>query len=244
MARLNDVAPKNRLIAALPSRDRARLLASCEEVELAYSTVLDEPGSRIRRVYFPIASFISLVAPIDGASGLEVGLVGNEGMYGVSLALGVDVSSLHTLVQGSGPALCMRADAFKREYRRTPALQRELNRYLYVLMGQLARSAGCARFHQMPARLARWLLMTQDRAHSDRFYLTHTFIAWMLGVRRAGVSTAARVLQSRGLITYKRGEVMVLSRRGLEAAACACYQADKDGYQRVLGPRPGGVRAP
>ena len=229
----------NRLISTLPSKERSRLLASCEAVELVFAEVLVEPGGRIRHIYFPIDSFISLVAPVDGASSLEVGLVGNEGMNGISLALGIDVSPLRALVQGSGPALRMSAATFRREYRRSPAFQRQMNRYMYVLMSHLAQSTVCTRFHVIEARLARWLLMTQDRAHSDRFQLTHTFMAWMLGVRRSGVSKAAGVLQGKGLINYKRGNIMVLDRRGLERAACQCYETDKTTYRRFLGKMPG-----
>lgn len=228
-------AADNHLIAALPSRDRARLLATCEEVELVFEETLLEPGSRIRYVYFPTdRGYISLLTPLNGATSLEVGLVGNEGMCGVSLVLGTDISPLQALVQGSGPALRLSAAAFKRALRDSPALQRELNRYLYVLMTQLAQTAACTRFHLIEARLARWLLMTQDRARSNRFHITHAFLAWMLGVRRAGVTKAANALQARSLIAYKRGHMTVLDRRGLEAAACACYQADQAVYRRML----------
>jgi CRP-like cAMP-binding protein len=127
------------------------------------------------------------------------------------------------------------ATAFKRELQASAALQKELNRYLYVLMTQLAQSAACMRFHLIEARLARWLLMTQDRSRTDRFRITHAFLAWMLGVRRAGVTKAARALQARGLLTYKHGNVTVLNRPGLESAACACYQADRTLYRSVLG---------
>ena len=228
-------AAGNHLIAALPSKDRARLLATCEEVELVFEKTLIEPGGRIRHVYFPIGrSYISLLTPVDGAASLEVGLVGNEGMCGVSLVLGSDISPLHALVQGGGPALRLSAAAFKRALQDSPALQRELHRYLYVLMTQLAQSAACTRFHLIEGRLARWLLMTHDRARSDRFHITHTFLAWMLGVRRAGVTKAANALQARKLIGYKRGNMTVLDRRGLETAACVCYQADQAVYRRML----------
>ena len=229
-----NVPAMNRLISSLPLKDRTRLLASCEEVNLVLETVLGEPGDRIRHVYFPIASYISLVIPADGASSLEVGMIGNEGMYGASLILNVDVSPFHSLVQGEGPALRLTAASFRREYHRSPALQRELNRYLYVLMSQLAQSAACTRFHVVEARLARWLLMTQDRAHSDAFPLTQQFLAWMLGVRRVGITKAAGALQKQQLIGYRRGNITILNRSGLEAVSCPCYKADWNVYSRML----------
>ncbi|HEX4522240.1 MAG TPA: Crp/Fnr family transcriptional regulator [Casimicrobiaceae bacterium] len=241
MATRNDLphkregAKSNRLLAALPSRDRARLMSNCEQIDLAMGEVLGEPGSTIRHAYFPLASFISLITPADGNASLEVGMVGNEGMHGVTLALGVDSSPLHSLVQGGGPCLRMSATAFRLEQARSVALQKQLNRYLYVLTSQLAQSAVCARFHLIEARLARWLLMTRDRAQADCFHITHQFLAWMLGVRRVGVTNAAGELQRKKLISYVRGQVTVLNRSGLEQASCSCYRADKAVYDRFLG---------
>lgn len=225
----------NRLLAALPAKDRKPLIARCEQVELKFGQVLDEPGDRIGHVYFPIGSYVSLVTKTTGEASLEVGLVGDEGMHGVSLVLGIDVSPLHALVQGAGPALRMTAQAFRRECAARPALRRALNRYLYVLMSQLAQSAACTRYHLIEARLARWMLMTQDRAHADTFSVTHEFLAWMLGVRRVGVTGAASALQRQHLISYRRGVVTVLNRRGLEAASCPCYRINKNVYDRMLG---------
>jgi CRP-like cAMP-binding protein len=162
-------------------------------------------------------------------------MVGREGMLGAHLALGVDAIPLHALVQGGGTARRIATTAFRRELAVGTALQRALNRYLYVQMAQLATSAGCTRFHSVGPRLARWLLMSQDRAHSDSFHLTHEFLAFMLGVRRVGITGAACDLQRRGLIGYHRGEITVLDRAGLEAAACGCYAADRRAYDRMLG---------
>jgi CRP-like cAMP-binding protein len=225
----------NRLLTGLPRRDRHHLLANCDKVDLVFGDLLYEPRKRMRHVYFPISGFVSLMTPVDGHASLEVGLIGNEGMLGISLMLGVNVSSLNALVQGGGPAQRMTAALFRRELNRGQALRQNLNRYLYVLMSQLAQSVACTHFHMVEARLARWLLMTQDRAHGDEFHVTHESLGDMLGARRVGVTKAASSLQSRKLITYRRGDIRVIDRDGLEAAACGCYQVVNDTYEKVMG---------
>jgi CRP-like cAMP-binding protein len=225
----------NDLIEALPRRDREHLLAGCERVELDFAAALYEPGDRIRHVYFPVEGFISLVTPQDDCTSLEVGLVGSEGMLGSTLMLGVDVSPLRALVQGAGMTLRMAAAPFRLELAHSAALQRELSRYLYVSIAQLAQLAACTHFHSLEARLARWLLMTHDRAHSNEFQLTHGLLAQMLGVRREGVTEAAGALQRRKLIRYRRGNITVVARDGLEAISCGCYRAGQDLYNRILG---------
>ena len=232
----NPVVPAtNRLLSALPPRDREHLLANCEEIELNFGEVLYRPGEPISYVYFPTGSYISLVTAINGAAGLEVRLTGNEGMLGITLILGVDVSPFHTMVLGAGPALRMVAPSFLRELEQSPALQLNLKRYLYVSISQLAQTAACTRFHVVEDRLASWLLMTQDRAHSDHFHVTHELMANMLGVRRVGITKAANSLLKQKFISYRRGDVTILDRIGLETVSCGCYRIDKETYKRLLG---------
>jgi CRP-like cAMP-binding protein len=225
---------ENHLIELLPRNDRTRLLRVCEPVDLTLEQVLSGAGKPAPYAYFPRSSFISLVAPIDGKPMLEVGMVGREGMLGAHLALGVPVAPFHSIVQGAGAAWRIGSIPLGKELHRSAPLQRCLNRYLYVLMSQLAASAACLRFHQIGPRLARWLLMTQDRAHADAFRVTHEFLSYMLGVRRVGITEAAGDLQRRELIQYRRGQLQVLDRKGLEAAACGCYTLERRMYTQLL----------
>jgi PAS domain S-box-containing protein len=217
----------NNLLAALPREHYQRLLAALEPVTLTYGEVLYEPGQRIGHVYFPEDSFVSLLTQVEVNHSLEVGLVGREGMVGIALALGADISTNRALVQGTGTAMRMEATRFSQEFLQSVPLQRELYRFIHVRMAQVAQTAACNHFHRVEARLARWLLMTRDRTSSNDLYLTQEFLADMLGVRRAGVTVAARSLQKRKLIHYRRGHINILNRRGLEAAACVCYQIIK-----------------
>ena len=224
----------NLLLAGLPKTVRARLDSVGQVVALSLSKVLAEAGSETGHVYFPVDGFVSLLSQVDSEHMIEVGMVGREGMLGVQLALGVSKEPLKALVQGEGHALQIEAAAFRRELGVTPALRATLDRYVYVLLSQHARAAACLRFHMIEQRLARWLLMSHDRALSDAFQVTQEFLAYMLGVRRSGVTVAAGELQRRQLISYERGEMTIVSRSGLELAACSCYASDRAVYDAQL----------
>jgi CRP-like cAMP-binding protein len=224
----------NRIADGLPAHARGRLLEQSESVDLVFGSTLSEHDRPFRHVYFPLSGFVSLMATVDRNHPLEVGIIGNEGMLGATLALGVDAAPQHCMVQGSGTALRMSAARFRVILGESPALQRTLGRYLYVLMAQISRTVACTHFHEVDARLARWLLMTHDRAHADGFYLTHKFLADMLGVQRSAVTIAAGTFQRQGLIRYTRGEITVMDRAGLEAASCECYAKTSAEYLRYF----------
>jgi CRP-like cAMP-binding protein len=228
-------AKSNQLLTALPRPLRSRLIGRFEPVELQSEELLCTAGQRMRHVYFPTGSFISMILPVTGHPGIEVGLVGNEGMLGGSLMLGIDAAPTNALVQGAGAAWRMEASAFLNEIKRSPPLRQLVNRYLFVTLMQLAQNTACTRFHLVEARLARWLLMTRDRAHANEFYITHAFLSYMLGVRRAGITRAALSLRKSNLIRYSRGVLTVVDGVGLEAVACSCYTILKNDYTRVLG---------
>ena len=220
----------NDLLAAVPRAAYQRLLPTLEPVELTYGQVLYEPKARIRHVYFPVDCLIS---EVDNNRTLEVGMVGNEGMVGMPLAMGIDVSAVRLLVQGDGTALRMTAVHFLAAFKGIPPLQRALFRYNHALMAQISQTAACNRFHEAQPRLARWLLMTGDRMHTDEFRLTHEFLSHMLGIRRVGVTKAAGALEKKKLIEYGRGNIRILHRKRLESAACACYRIVKNLQDRA-----------
>ncbi len=214
----------NRLLAALPAKDYQQLLDGLDPVNLNYGDVLYESDEPMRHVYFPSDSLVSLLTVVEGHQALEVGLVGREGMVGDRLALGTGTSPVRALVQGTGTAMRMKSARFLKELQRSPALRHAVLRFTDSLMIQVTRTAACNRFHGIEARLARWLLMTQERLASREFRLTQEFLADMLGVRRVGVTEAASALKGRKLIRYSRGNITILDQEGLEAASCSCYE--------------------
>lgn len=234
MPNLKPIPAANTLLAALPDRDFKRLRAAMGSVTMTFGEVLCEAGQRIRHVYFPTDSLVSLLTLVDAHLPLEVGLIGREGMVGVALALGATTSPVRALVQGSGSALRMEASRFRREFENCKPLQVILLRYAHVLMVQVSQTAACNRFHVIEARLARWLLMTRDRMRSRQFRLTQEFLAHMLGVRRVGVTNAAQTLKRRKLIDYNRGNIFIINETGLESACCSCYESIKGVSRQIF----------
>jgi CRP-like cAMP-binding protein len=219
----------NRLLAKLPRKEYQRLLPDLENVEMVFGDILYEPGDTITHVHFPNDSIISLLSAVGKRSTLEVGIVGNEGMAGLPIFMGVTESRQQALVQGAGTAMRLKSATLRKELTQAGVLARLLHRYSHSLLTQVTQSAACNRFHVVDERLARWLLMSQDRLSGTQdVHLTQEFLSNMLGVRREGVSKAAGDLQKRKLIHYSRGNVTVLDRAGLEAAACECYRIIKD----------------
>ena len=224
----------NRLLAALPKKERQRLLPDLEAVTLTFGDILFDPGDHIRHVYFPDDSIVSLLSAVEDRELLEVGMVCREGMAGLSVFMGVSESRSRGLVQATGGAKRMKAATLRREAGTGGALGKLLLRYTHSLLTQISQSAACNRFHPVNARLARWLLMTHDRIAGDEFRLTQEFLSHMLGVRREGVTLAAGALQRQKLIGYSRGRLRILDRAGLEAVSCKCYRVVRDEYDNFL----------
>ncbi|MES2537912.1 MAG: Crp/Fnr family transcriptional regulator [Pseudomonadota bacterium] len=217
----------NRLLAGMPAEEYQRFLSGLELVQMTFGDVLHEAGDAIQYLYFPNDSVISLLAVADDRMTLEVGLVGSEGLIGIAVAMGIDVSPVRALVQKTGTGMRIRSDSFRDQLSHSPGLQQELNHYSHGLLAQATQTAFCGHFHLLEARLARSLLMTRERVKADEFHLTHEFLAQTLGVRRVGVTKAASALQNRKLITYARGNIKIIDLEGLEAASCSCHQIMK-----------------
>jgi CRP-like cAMP-binding protein len=218
----------NQLLAALSKKDYLRLQPHLEEIPLVFEKVLFQPNELLSDVYFPNSGIVSLLAAVNERSTLEVGLVGNEGVVGLNVFMGVSSSLNRAVVQGAGSAMKMKATAFRKVSNHGGVLQQVLQRYSHSVLTQVTQSAVCNQFHAVDARLARWLLMTHDRMGDDEFQLKQEFLSDMLGVRREGVSKAAGDLQQRKLIRYSRGRLKILDRAGLEATSCGCYETIKN----------------
>ena len=229
----NQTPTGNRVLDALPVAERERLTPRLEFVSLNLSQILFMPGDALRHAYFPVTSIISLLTDLEDGTGMEVGLVGKEGLAGISAILGGEETKVGT-VQAAGDALRIEAGALREEFARGGALQAALLRYTHALMSQISHSVVCNVRHKVEGRLARWLLMYQDRLERDEFFLTHEFMAHMLGVRRASISIIANKLQKKGFINYRRGVVKILDRRGLEEFTCECYPVVKEKFDAFL----------
>jgi CRP-like cAMP-binding protein len=218
---------ENRLLAALPSEVAARMKPNLETVSLSFKEVLYQPKKTIEYVYFPNHGVVSLLVLLEDDTLAEVGLVGNEGMVGLSVFLEVEKTPFRAIVQVPGVAMRMRADVFKDFVGHGDSLHNLLLRYSHVRMLQFAQSAACIAHHSVEERCCRWLLMTRDRVNSNQFPITHEFLSQMLGVRRASVTVVAGMLQKAGLISYSRGRMTILDPQGLEDVSCECYRLVK-----------------
>jgi CRP-like cAMP-binding protein len=218
---------ENHILARLPPEDYERLRPHLERVELQRGQVLHQAGEQIEHVYFPLNSMISLISQTPEGESVEVGVVGYEGMAGISLVLGVDRSPHESLVQYPDGALRLRTQALRDEFKRAGGLHDLLLRFTQGLLLQTSQVAACNRLHTLSERLARWILMSHDRCQCDDLPFTHEFLALMLGVRRAGVTEAAILLQAEGCINYRRGHIQILDRPALEIATCSCYAVVK-----------------
>lgn len=215
--------PNNRLLAALPKKEYQNLLPKLEKFDLNYAENIYQPDDVIRHVYFPESGIVSLLSAVGENSTLEVGVVGSEGIVGLPVFLGVKKSNNLAVVQGAGFALKMTTADFLDYCKNGSDLPKILQRFTHSLITQISQSAACNRFHPIESRLARWLLLMHDRMQKDEFKITQDFLSNMLGVRREAVNKTATGFQQRQLISYSRGNISILDRAGLEAAACRCY---------------------
>jgi len=230
-----DEARGNHLLAALPTEAFDRLKIHLEPISFALGDVVYESGAHMEYVYFPTTSHISLLYTMLDGSTAEMGLVGQEGVVGIALFMGGETTPNRAMVQGGGLAFRMKAKAMLVEFKRGGEFQHLLLRYTQALITQISQTAVCNRLHSVEQRLCRWLLMTHDLAQSDELQMTHEFISNMLGVRREGVTMAARRLQEMGMISYVRGHIQILDRKQLLAHVCECYKVVKDEHSRLLG---------
>src|SRR5450432_1791395 len=225
---------QNHLLDALPAGDYERIASHLELIPMKLGDVLYEPGIRLRHVYFPTTSIVSLLYVMEDGASAEIAIVGNEGLLGVSLFMGGETTPSRAVVQSAGYGFRLKAQALKTEFARFGPTLHLLLRYTQALITQMAQTAVCNRHHSVDQQLCRWLLLSLDRLASDELIMTQELIANMLGVRREGVTEAAGKLQTTGLIRYRRGTITVLDRAGLEARVCECYQVVRKEFNRLL----------
>lgn len=225
---------QNRILESLPAEEYERIAPHLEDIRTKYGDVISQPDEKIEYVHFPKRGIISVCAVMQDGSQVEVGLVGNEGMCGLPVLFETDTVPLQSMVQIPDGAVRMSSEAFKREIEYCPYFRKSLLHYAQAFYIQAAQTAACNRLHTLDGRLARWMLLCQDRTHSDLLPLTHEVMSVMLGVRRAGVSVAANKLRTDGLIDYQRGLVRIVDRKGLEAITCECYRVIRKQFDRFL----------
>jgi CRP-like cAMP-binding protein len=233
LSRLND-PHQNHLLDALLNADYDRLSSNLELVELPLGEVLYESGEKLKYVYFPTTSIISLLYVMEDGSSAEIAVVGNEGILGISIFMGGETTPSRAVVQSAGHGYRMKAHLLKNEFNQAGPLQRLLLRYTQALITQMAQTAVCNRHHSVEQQLCRWLLLSIDRLSGNELNMTQELIANMLGVRREGVTEAAGKLHRAGLINYTRGRIVVIDRTGLEKRVCECYQVVKTEFDRLL----------
>jgi len=229
------VRGQNRLLADLPRDEYDRLRAHLQKVSLPLKDILYEANGPIPHVFFPLHGVVSLVILMDGDVSLEVGTIGNEGMVGTPVFLGSDSSPTRAISQVPGEALRMETKVFQEEMKRGGPLYGLVQRYTQAMINQISQSTVCNHRHSVQKRMCRWVLLSHDRVGVDEFPLTQEFLAQMLGVRRPTVTAVAGALQKAGLISYHRGKLTVLDRKGLEAASCECYEVVARELDRLLG---------
>ena len=225
---------QNRLLAALPPEDYARLLPNLELIQFSLGDVIYESGIQMRHVLFPTTAIVSLLYVMENGAAAEIAVVGNDGIVGVSLFMGGESTSSRTVVQSAGHAYRMKGQVMKEEFYRAGPTHYLFLRYTQALLTQMAQTAVCNRHHSLDQQFCRWLLLSLDLLPSNQLIMTHELISNMLGVRRQGVSEAATNVEKAGLIKYNRGHITVLDRAGLEARACECYRAVKQESDRLL----------
>jgi CRP-like cAMP-binding protein len=224
----------NRLLAMLPPDERARLSSSAERVRLPNGKILFEAGEHVRHAFFPLSGMGSLLSTTPDGKSVEVAVVGSEGMLGLPAVLGEGTSPYEAMVQLPLEAVRVKGHELRAEFNRNGRLKELLLRHALTLLAQIAQSAACHRFHTVEQRLARWLLMTRDRAGSDNFPLTQEFLSYMLGVPRTSVTSLAVAMQREGRISYKRGRIAILDAPALEAISCECYRIVAREVERQL----------
>ena len=228
-------AQKNHLLAALPEKEFLHILPMLEHVSFKLGDVLYEADEKMDHAYFPTTAIISLLSIMENGATAEIGVTGNDGVVGIALFMGSDTTPSRAIVQSAGEAFRMKSDDLQKAFKRDEMFQVLLLRFTMALLAQISQTAVCNRLHPIEQQLCRWLLLSHDRLDSDNLVMTHDLISNMLGVRREGVTLAAKKLAERKLITNNRGTIKVIDRRGLEAAVCECYKVVNDEYNRLLG---------